>query len=177
MVKLTNELKHILKDVYLNPPLPETEVEKFEKQHSISLPEDYRDFIINVGNGGDGPAEYGLLKLGEFKSNDVPNYLNNGYKDKLKKEFPFKDFWLWDGKEKECDFKEKLESTEHGCLVLGNDGCGMYWLLIVNGDSKGQIWQTTEMGIQPCLPYLSFTQWYKNWLEGNTDWWSGYNNK
>ena len=59
-------------------------------------------------------------------------------------------------------------------MVLGHDGCGLFWLLIVNGSEKGKIWQTSDMGIQPCAPSLTFTEWYENWLNGNTDWWAGY---
>jgi hypothetical protein len=174
VTSILDDLKSTVANVKLNPPLTEAEVEAFEIEYEISLPDDFREFLIQIGNGGDGPPEHGLIKLGELKENDVPNYLVNGYGDRLKKEFPFKEHWIWDGAEDEPGIEEKLAATELGCLALGTDGCGMFWLLVVNGDSKGQIWQTTEMGIQPCLPRLSFTQWYKNWLAGDTDWWAGY---
>lgn len=174
MISLIDDLKKDSVNVKLNPPLTKAEVGAFEKEHEISLPEDYREFLIHVGNGGDGPPEYGLRKLGELKNNEVPDYLVNGYGDRLKNEFPLNEYWLWDGQEDEPWFEKKLASTELGCLALGTDGCGMFWLLILNGPSQGQIWQTTEMGIQPCLPILSFTQWYKSWIAGDTDWWAGY---
>jgi hypothetical protein len=49
----------------LNEPLSETVVAKFEKQHSIVLPDDYRRYLTEMGNGGAGPA-YGVFRLGEM---------------------------------------------------------------------------------------------------------------
>ena len=46
----------------LNPPIAEAEVHRFEHRHGISLPDDYRAFLIQAGNGGAGPY-YGLLPL------------------------------------------------------------------------------------------------------------------
>ena len=42
-------------DYKLNPPLPVSVIEAFEQRHGVSLPEDYRRFITEIGNGGAGP--------------------------------------------------------------------------------------------------------------------------
>jgi len=48
----------------LGPCLSETEVQTFEAHHGVQLPEEYRCFLLEVGNGGAGPLE-GLLPLAE----------------------------------------------------------------------------------------------------------------
>ncbi|MFM7405668.1 MAG: SMI1/KNR4 family protein [Cuspidothrix sp.] len=47
---------------YLNPCLTAAEIIAFEQRHQITLPEDYRNFLMYVGNGGAGP-HYGLFPL------------------------------------------------------------------------------------------------------------------
>src|SRR5262245_26584807 len=48
----------------LNPVLSEEELVAFERKHRITLPEEYRTFLREVGNGGLGPGD-GLSPLAE----------------------------------------------------------------------------------------------------------------
>jgi len=45
----------------LNPPLSEKVIVQFELDHGISLPQDYRNFLASIGNGGAGPF-YGVFR-------------------------------------------------------------------------------------------------------------------
>jgi hypothetical protein len=47
----------------LRPPIPETRLSAMEREYGARLPEEYRHFLVNLGNGGAGPY-YGLFKLG-----------------------------------------------------------------------------------------------------------------
>lgn len=51
----------------LNPPATPAEVEAFEQQLGCTLPEAYRSFLLQAGNGGAGPF-YGLLSLEEVQN-------------------------------------------------------------------------------------------------------------
>ena len=46
----------------LQPPIEESRLVKLERKYGISLPEEYRHFVLEIGNGGAGPS-YGLYSI------------------------------------------------------------------------------------------------------------------
>ena len=46
----------------LNDVISEAEIRSFESAHGIVLPEGYRSFLLEIGDGGAGP-DYGLAEL------------------------------------------------------------------------------------------------------------------
>ncbi len=89
----------------LNPPLSDSAVQKFETKHRVRLPEDYRRFLVNVGNGGAGPF-YGVFKLGEMDDSfDFQKWKEgDGFVGVLSKPFPHTAPWN--------DLPEEPEETE-----------------------------------------------------------------
>ena len=153
------------KRLTLNPPSPLEDIELWESTYGVRLPEEYRQFILQIGNGGDGPPSYGLLDSGTLPSGfgrSAGEDLKN-----LAKPFPFTEPWIWENDE-HVDEKKK-DQTDYGRLILGDEGCGRYWALIVTGPSRGKMWDITDVGIQPCDPPKNFLEWYESWLDGNTD--------
>ena len=57
-----------------NPILTEDEIFAFEQAYKINLPNEYRQFLMQVGNGGAGPF-YGLYCIDneENSKTDLPN--------------------------------------------------------------------------------------------------------
>src|SRR5260221_8063999 len=55
----------------LGPPLADGDLRRFERQHRMSLPVEYRAFLLQAGNGGAGPyaglfpLEAALINAGE----------------------------------------------------------------------------------------------------------------
>lgn len=56
-----------------NSCLNESDIASFEQKFGVKLPEEYRDFLLIVGNGGAGP-DYGILSL-EQSLEEVAGYI------------------------------------------------------------------------------------------------------
>jgi len=139
----------------------------------VRLPEGYRQFLLEIGNGGKGPPAYGLMKLGEVRRG-----FDRSAEEQLaalSRPFPLTAFWIWEAEEPLDEPKRALRArVGDGTLVLGDDGCGMFWHLVVTGPERGQVWQVTGEGAQPCAPRREFLSWVEHWLDGGEDWWAEF---
>lgn len=81
---------------------------------TLRLCEDYRQFLLKVGNGGDGPPEYGLKVLAETVIEEMQPL----------QPFPLSNSWVW---ENEDDVDEELFNLVYRCghlyLSLFNHSC------------------------------------------------------
>lgn len=163
-----------------NPPLKPEEVAAFEASHELRLPEDYRDFILNVGNGGAGPC-YGIYPLRPEGS----IHHGMGNHNRIDLSVPFRHVgswdadWLsqidWDAGERPDDRRmEEYLDTRHiaGSLCICHQGCSDFWLLVVKGNEWGHIWMDGRGNFSGIFPEsgaqgerLSFSRWYLNWLD------------
>ena len=55
----------------LNPPLTPAQLKQIETQHGLYLPDDYRAFLLHLGDGGAGPY-YGITPLAQAIENRDP---------------------------------------------------------------------------------------------------------
>ncbi|WP_028805533.1 SMI1/KNR4 family protein [Streptomyces sp. 142MFCol3.1] len=149
-------------------------VHAFEADHKIVLPEPYRTFVAEITDGSSsGPPEYGLISLAE-----MPADLDDGEERDLSKPFPLTEAWIWEDDEDVVeDGDERVERVyNHGSIVLGTDGCGLYWHLIVTGPHRGHIWQVGDVGASPfgdpfgcTTAEPGFTGWVRHWA-ANKPW-------
>ena len=159
-----------------NPVLSEEAVSAFERKHGIRLPEEYRLYITRTGDGGAGPF-YGLLPLEDNEGNEVDP----------KSPFPFtadKPLNLWDmyneieDAENRDELFEKIYAdtclrSDMGVIYISHEGCGMYNVLVVNGEEYGKVWWidlSNDAGVYPLFDpttgdQLSFFRWYELWLD------------
>jgi len=158
--------------------LYENEVKSFERAYNIELPPDYREFIMQIGNGGAGPY-YGLESLADGIYQD----LDNKKKADLinpSLEFPFTEAWNMDYYNEEEEEPDELKEKEYfdskwanGLLRLSNFGCGVSMNLVVNGKECGNIWvddRCSDGGIYPDQYFgnegrITFLTWYELWLD------------
>jgi hypothetical protein len=130
----------------LGPTLTEGELATFESANGVRLPEDYRRFLIVVGNGGAGPF-YGLEPLGTFGRD-------------LSCPFPFVAATDTLAEEELGGLPDRDEYP--GVLEFCHQGCAIYSYLVVNGQTYGTVWDSRE-DFYPTG--LTFGVWYRRWLE------------
>jgi hypothetical protein len=172
----------------LNPPLGETQVLAFERQHTIRLPAEYRRFLVELGNGGAGPY-YGIHPLGTTDgiSGDVEPW--GDAVGSLAEPFMFREPWndltgrpddaLLDSDEQE--YWRRLDafgdrywhsSVMRGALPICHKGCALRSWLVVSGDEAGNLWDDARADYNGVAPVLlrgggraTFGTWYTEWLD------------
>ena len=151
-------------------------VHSFEAEHGIVVPEPYRSFVAEISDGSfTGPPDFGLLALAQ-----MPADWGAGRPERdLAQSFPLTEMWVWeDDPRPDTEIGPLITRvTDHGSIVLGSDGCGMYWHLIVTGHSRGHIWLIDEAGATPFGAEFGFTTgrsgfagWVKHRAAGRP-WW------
>jgi hypothetical protein len=131
------------------PPLGWDAVRAFEREHGIVLPEPYRTLVAEICDGcGEAPADVdGLIPVAELP----PDWGPDGSQRVLSKPFPLDRAWVWEDDIRPYEQIEPLidEVSNHGSVVLGTGGCGMYWHLVVTGPHRGRIWTVSDVGAAP----------------------------
>jgi hypothetical protein len=110
----------------LNPPLPTERLEALERRYEIRLPEEYRQFLLHLGDGGAGPA-YGVLPLEQGLDMEMAKALWMPFVPPTSR-----------AEARGCNGCE--EGYEQGLLILGDIGCGLLNYLVITGPEAGNIW-------------------------------------
>ena len=149
-----------------------------ETRLAITMPESYRRFLLEVGNGGDG---YNGSAAGPF-------YGIYGVGDRLERD------WLHKVVAKPCilspgmsqpdwealvaslglggdlddnAYDEALDTLFGGLLPVGSQGCSIYHGLVVNGPYAGRVVNfDMDLSAPPVFAFESdFLAWYERWLD------------
>jgi hypothetical protein len=179
----------------MHPPLSEQVLRDFEARHRVTLPPEYRGFLIKVGNGGAGPA-YGLFKLGEMDDDfgHKPWTEDGGFVGVLSQPFPHTGPWNdlsempANDESREFDlqcedeYDRRLEEWEervywntanvNGAVPICHLGCALRQWLVVTGPEAGNVWddlRADQEGLkpvqQPGRNRVTFLPWYHFWLD------------
>jgi hypothetical protein len=150
----------------LNPCLSSQEIARFEEQHQITLPDDYRQFLLHIGNGGAGPY-YGIAALHQWDEcaahlSDTP--IAADFLSALPLLTP-----------EYHQQKERWQSVHpvhpqdayRGCMMLCEQGCTYFTLLIVSGEHAGRVVYVDIDHLQPpyFVAHTSFLMWYEAWVD------------
>ncbi|WP_239648020.1 SMI1/KNR4 family protein [Nocardiopsis ganjiahuensis] len=174
-------------------PLSEAEVAEAEMQWGVSLPDDYRGFLLEVGAGGAGPG-YGLSTLrrtatgwawiGEGPSTrhatlSVPfptaqerERLLAEHEDREPDRAGFATQEAFDAAYREWRGADDdlFNRLAEGAVCLSHEGCDHFHWLVMTGAERGNMWVDgfpAEGGFRPLgtpQTRISFTDWYLGWV-------------
>ncbi|MCW5316883.1 SMI1/KNR4 family protein [Nostoc sp. KVJ3] len=175
----------------LKPCLSHKDIQVFESRYNITLPSEYKNFLLEIGNGGAGPG-YGLSGLSGSEYKDIiPEKIYQENYEILSTPFTLTEAWndldLIVNNRSNAYFDNKFIQ---GTLTVTTYGCGIDAILVVTGEQSGKIWiddRTNDNGIYPaslgfCSFFhdtdsddshsnsnqeeaLSFYDWYEDWLK------------
>ncbi|BDD10825.1 hypothetical protein FUAX_32570 [Fulvitalea axinellae] len=163
----------------LGSPANAEDVMAFEKKYSVSLPDCFKAFILQVGNGGSGFQTsgagpfYGIYPfdkgVGYLMYDDIEMYLK-------------KDCTLWPGitdedwekisEKAESDdisddeYEEEIGRIYGGILPIGSQGCTYLHGMVLAGKYRGKV-VNMDMDFQkPRFTFEdNFLDWYERWLD------------
>lgn len=168
----------------LHAPLALPDIHSFEQHHGVTLPSDYRGFLVHVGNGGAGPF-YGIFKLGEMDDNDGCSPWPEGFVGSLSAPFPFAEAWNdltgrpYPDRVSNEQYERDMDAFEKtywrpidGAIPICHMGCAMRIWLVVTGAEAGQVWlddRASDKGFTPITASgdkrMTFGEWYLAWLD------------
>ena len=165
----------------LFPSLAVGELAAFERKVACALPDDYRAFMTELGNGGAGP-NYGLFPVGmQHVGRSLMSWERDGIGD-LSKPFPHtgpwnlpSEFWAqqpdpdestpleeedrmneeWDKKIEDAHYWR--ESLTDGAIPVSDLGCAGTQLLVIMGQESGFIWVDRRVDYEGIVPLVSET--------------------
>ena len=145
--------------ITMGPCLTEEKIVSFEENHSIQLPQAYRMFLKRVGNG--------CNMMDDCQLND----LESCPCQELSKPFLLEKFWIWEDDERNADvIKADMQNKVYrGNMELINIGCGISYNLIITGKCQGEVWNFTDVGVQPCCERQDFLGWFELWLDNQDE--------
>ena len=137
-----------------NPPASLKEIEAFERETGISLPDGYRNFLLQAGNGGAGPF-YGLFSLEQVKDwlswqvepGETPYLALGTDPDSLK------------------DLGDRDHDWRRGCIPIESQGDTYFTYLLVAGPDQGRVVYIEYERSWIFFPREpDFLSWYIRWL-------------
>jgi hypothetical protein len=161
----------------LNPPLAPERVVEIEQAIGISLPEQYRKFVIEFANGGAGP-DHGIHPLERVVN---PKLVSRKVLESIARPFPVP---------RDVDAMRELGWLPPGTLEVAEIGCGGAYHLVLSGADRGYVWVVNPDGDwspelsdeshlqgdtiesyldaainSPNALKLEFIDWYVKWLD------------
>lgn len=140
------------KQIVLGAPLSEREILAFEQAAGVKLPEGYRRFLLEIGNGCTWEGGYEMCPFPPANAEEAA---------RLSLPFPYEAEYIWG---EDASDAERMDIM-NGTLELIDIGCCQTFQLVITGPCRGEVWHFSEMGVQPCCQRQDFPGWFEKWLD------------
>ncbi len=162
-----------IRSVRAKPPIAESEVARLEAEFGVTIPEDYRDFLINVANGGRAPCRLvplsgwdGCYWIDDPKPHMVaePCIVTPGAQDQGER---------WLDEANLPDWEARWDNNEwdpmFGTIAVAEIGCGLFFSMIMTGPFRGRIFSWGDHALNPpyVYPEPSFGGWFEKCLDAS----------
>lgn len=152
-------------------PIAESEVVRFESEFGVAIPEDYRNFLIHVANGGRTPCR--LVRLSDWDhcywiEDPKPHMVAEPCIVTPESE-QHGERWIEEAKGP--DWEARWENDEwdpmFGTIAIAEYGCGLFFSMIMNGPFRGRIFIWGDHALNPphVFPEASFGEWFEDCLD------------
>lgn len=156
---------------YITYSVNETDILKFENDYGIRLPEEFREFLLEIGYGA-GP-NYGVYSVDKIRQELLDNSEILSKEIKLNSNFKFSnkdaEAYIELKKNGVQGYYYKILSGMEGWMPICHHGCSYYSILVVSGEQTGKVWSLSQDGYQilpeGVLNELTFYDWYEKWLD------------
>ncbi|WP_372366142.1 SMI1/KNR4 family protein [Candidatus Uabimicrobium sp. HlEnr_7] len=138
----------------LHLALTEKQVSDMETKYT-SFPYHYRTFLLELGNGGAGPA-YGVYTL----EKSLHTVRNNNWSLSQPNRLTLDSYYLVGG----LTSQEELKWMFDGCLPIADSDCGSIFLLVLSGKKSQQVWKYNHSKGELHKDSENFLEWYEKWL-------------
>ncbi|MFK8000859.1 MAG: hypothetical protein AB8H86_14775 [Polyangiales bacterium] len=160
--------------VWHPPPIDVTDLERIEAYFGLRLPEEYRRYVSEVANGGMGPTYYPMLGAldailqGDRRERpfvlEGPRALGCTAQEieTNRRQLVLKGLL---GEDTPVDVRPLPMGvyTSDGTILIGESGCGLDELLVMNSPCRGQLWHDSDSGsVHRPEGFLSFVE---TWLD------------
>jgi SMI1 / KNR4 family (SUKH-1) len=169
-------------------PMAESDVRRVEEEAGVSLPPEYREFLLRFGDGQVGPGHFRRLREGLTPGSRRPFPLASPFlaccspaHQRLSEEAQWEEY-------RRLAREWEAIPKDDGALSICDYGCAIYGRLILNGPFRGKVWVLSgdaayygpfggseplhdESALAEWEPTFSprdysFAEWYESWLDG-----------
>ncbi|MBC7809103.1 MAG: SMI1/KNR4 family protein, partial [Akkermansiaceae bacterium] len=159
---------------HLSAPLSERRVADWESDIGVSIPEEYRVFLTEIGHTGMGPS-YGMEGLYTILTNPHRGEQQKPWMRRFYQApclyHPDRegggDEWLADviGEDWEARYDDETFDPQQGTLTLSQHGCGYETVLVLNGEFRGRVANVYFTDPAQFTQQTGFLAWYEGWLD------------